>query len=72
MAFAPACGCARGVGQHLNEELSGDGAAVRAELMLAIQTGVWLMRRVPGRPALTEGVPEEFADRIRSLRQVLA
>ncbi|WP_345564745.1 hypothetical protein [Nonomuraea rosea] len=40
--------------------------------MLAIQTGVWLMRRVPGRPALTEGVPEEFADRIRSLRQVLA
>lgn len=61
----------RHAGRHLNEELSGDGAAIRAELMLAVQAGVWLMRSVLGTTALAEGDPEELAGRIRSLFHVL-
>ncbi|MFF3444890.1 TetR family transcriptional regulator [Streptosporangium sp. NPDC002721] len=73
----------RHAGRHLNEELSGngggdgdeggdrDGVEVRAELMLAVQAGVWLMRSVLGTTALAEAEPEELAGRIRSLFQVL-
>ncbi|MEV0381076.1 TetR family transcriptional regulator [Nonomuraea sp. NPDC050643] len=61
----------RHAGRHLKEELSGDGAGIRAELMLAVQAGVWLMRSVLRTPALAEGEPEELARRIRSLFHVL-
>ncbi|MFI7618411.1 TetR/AcrR family transcriptional regulator [Nonomuraea terrae] len=60
---------ARHAGRHLTEELS-DG--VSAELMLAVQAGVWLMRSVLGTTALAEGEPEELAGRVESLFQALA
>ncbi|MEU8174793.1 TetR family transcriptional regulator [Microbispora hainanensis] len=61
----------RHAGRHLNEELSGTGAGVRAELMLSLQAGVWLMRSVLGTTALTQEQPEELAQWIESLFQVL-
>ncbi|MEU8384778.1 TetR family transcriptional regulator [Streptosporangium sp. NPDC048865] len=62
---------ARHVGRHLGEELSGDAAGIRAELMLAVQAGVWLMRSVLGTTALVEGEPEEITERVRSLLRTL-
>ncbi|GAA3072927.1 TetR/AcrR family transcriptional regulator [Streptosporangium carneum] len=61
----------RHAGRHLNEELSGTAAGVRAELMLSLQAGVWLMRSVLGTTALTQEQPEELAQWIESLFQVL-
>ncbi|MEV4178821.1 TetR family transcriptional regulator [Nonomuraea sp. NPDC049709] len=62
----------RHAGRHLTEELSGAAAGVRAELMLSLQAGVWLMRSVLGTKALTQGRPQELAQWIESLFQVLA
>ncbi|MGW3349675.1 TetR/AcrR family transcriptional regulator [Nonomuraea rubra] len=61
----------RHAGRHLTEELPGAGARVRAELMLSLQAGVWLMRSVLGTTALTEAAPEELAERLESLFAVL-
>ncbi|MEV0231657.1 TetR family transcriptional regulator [Nonomuraea sp. NPDC050786] len=61
----------RHAGRHLNEELSGAGAGIRAELMLSLQAGVWLLRSVLGTPALSEGPPEDLAQHIEALFQVL-
>jgi AcrR family transcriptional regulator len=61
----------RHAGRHLNEELTGTAADVRAELMLSLQAGVWLMRSVLGTTALTQEQPEELAQWIASLFQVL-
>ncbi|MEV1174542.1 TetR family transcriptional regulator [Nonomuraea sp. NPDC049784] len=58
-------------GRHLDDELPGDGAGIRAELMLSLQAGVWLMRSILGTPALTDEEPEELAQRIEALFQVL-
>ncbi|SNT31472.1 transcriptional regulator, TetR family [Streptosporangium subroseum] len=58
-------------GRHLREELSGSGAEVRAELMLAVQAGVWLMRNVLRTTALAEAEPEQLARQIESLFQTL-
>ncbi|MEV4805582.1 TetR family transcriptional regulator [Nonomuraea sp. NPDC049421] len=63
---------ARHPGRHLTEELAGEGAAVRAELMLALQAGVWLMRSVIGTDALKDAGPDDLTRRIRDLLQVLA
>ncbi|GAA2209280.1 TetR/AcrR family transcriptional regulator [Nonomuraea monospora] len=62
----------RHAGRHLNEELSGAGAGVRAELMLSVQAGVWLMRSVLGTAALTDAPPDELAGRLTALFDVLA
>ncbi|AQZ64564.1 Transcriptional regulator, TetR family [[Actinomadura] parvosata subsp. kistnae] len=59
-------------GRHLNEELCGPDAGVRAELMLSVQAGVWLMRRVLGTTALAEAEPEKLAERLESLFGLLA
>ncbi|NJP88047.1 TetR/AcrR family transcriptional regulator [Nonomuraea sp. FMUSA5-5] len=59
-------------GRHLNEELSGPDAGVRAELMLSVQAGVWLMRRVLGTTALAEAEPEKLTERLESLFDLLA
>ncbi|MFC5754486.1 TetR family transcriptional regulator [Actinomadura rugatobispora] len=56
-------------GRHLAEELSGGGTGIRAELMLAVQAGVWLMRSVLTTPALADADPEELAQLIESLFQ---
>ncbi|TMR37513.1 helix-turn-helix transcriptional regulator [Nonomuraea zeae] len=61
----------RHAGRHLNEELSGAGAGMRAELMLGVQAGVWLMRRVLGTTALVEAPPEDLARCVTALFQVL-
>ncbi|UBU17211.1 TetR/AcrR family transcriptional regulator [Nonomuraea gerenzanensis] len=61
----------RHAGRHLNEELSGSGAGVRAELMLSLQAGVWLMRGVLGTTALTEAAPGELAERLEPLFRLL-
>ncbi|RAY14731.1 TetR/AcrR family transcriptional regulator [Actinomadura craniellae] len=58
-------------GRHLTEELPGAGAGARAELILAVQAGVWLMRSILGTTALAEEDPAELARRIESLFQVL-
>ncbi|MEV4068718.1 TetR family transcriptional regulator [Nonomuraea fuscirosea] len=57
----------RHAGRHLTEELSGAGAEVRAELMLAVQAGVWLMRHVIGTPALAEAHSEDLAPLVTTL-----
>ncbi|MEV4360158.1 TetR family transcriptional regulator [Nonomuraea sp. NPDC049625] len=62
---------ARHAGRHLSEELSGAGAGMRAELMLAVQAGLWLMRRVLGTTALAEAPPEDLARYVTMLFQVL-
>ncbi|MEV6864134.1 hypothetical protein AB0M44_24395 [Streptosporangium subroseum] len=51
--------------------VTGPGAEVRAELMLAVQAGVWLMRNVLRTTALAEAEPEQLAQQIESLFQAL-
>jgi AcrR family transcriptional regulator len=62
---------ARHAGRRLGEELPRDDAGMRAELMLAVQAGVWLMRRVLGTAALAAAPPEELARYVTLLFQVL-
>ncbi|MBP2708247.1 TetR family transcriptional regulator [Microbispora sp. RL4-1S] len=45
-------GVGRHVGRHLTDLLSGPDAAARAELLLSLIAGVWLMRKVVATPAL--------------------
>lgn len=66
VAFAP-----RTVIAGTGVELAGTAAGVRAELMLSLQAGVWLIRSVLGTTALTQEQPEELAQWIESLFQVL-
>ncbi|SDL19223.1 DNA-binding transcriptional regulator, AcrR family [Nonomuraea maritima] len=58
---------ARHAGRHLGEELSGDAAGVRAELMLALQAGVWLLRSVLATTALRDAPQEELAAHMEPL-----
>ncbi|WP_083973776.1 TetR/AcrR family transcriptional regulator [Herbidospora daliensis] len=61
----------RHAARHLSEELSGPDAEARAELMLAVQAGVWLMRRVLGTTALVKAHPEDLTRYAAALLRVL-
>ncbi|MFE0531930.1 TetR/AcrR family transcriptional regulator [Micromonospora parva] len=59
------------VGRHLTDILPGPDAAPRAELLLALIAGVWLMRKVIATPALT-GIDEGALTRqLHELMEVL-
>ncbi|MFE4175480.1 TetR family transcriptional regulator [Streptomyces sp. NPDC056909] len=61
----------RHVGQDLRELLPGADAAERAELILALITGVWMMRRVIGTAALADADPGSLTRRIEAMLRVL-
>ncbi|MEO3746722.1 TetR family transcriptional regulator [Plantactinospora sp. B5E13] len=60
-------GIERHVGSHVTGLLGGADAAVRAELLLSLIAGVWLMRRVVATPALSEADEETLARHLRDL-----
>ncbi|ETK36005.1 TetR/AcrR family transcriptional regulator [Microbispora sp. ATCC PTA-5024] len=65
-------GIERHVGRHLTGLLSGTDAAARAELLLSLIAGVWLMRKVVATPALAGMDEEALAVRLRELMRMLA
>lgn len=58
---------ARHPGHHLNALLSGPATEMRAELMLALQAGVWLLRSVLATTALADAPPEELTAHLEPL-----
>jgi AcrR family transcriptional regulator len=61
----------RHVGRHLAERLEGPDAAARAELVLSVIAGVWLMRTVMGTTAITAAEETELARRLERVFSVL-
>lgn len=57
----------RHVGAHLAKRLAGEATGERAELALALISGVWLMRTVVGTTALREADPEALARRLTAM-----
>ncbi|GHH69703.1 TetR family transcriptional regulator [Streptomyces sulfonofaciens] len=64
-------GVERHVGRDLAARLPGPGADERAELLLSVLAGVWLMRKVLGTQALAGADPAELAGRIEALFEPL-
>jgi AcrR family transcriptional regulator len=61
----------RHVGRHLAERLDGPDAQERADLVLSMIAGVWLMRTVMGTTALTAADDTELARRLERVFAVL-
>jgi AcrR family transcriptional regulator len=61
----------RHVGRHLTERLSGPDAQERADLILSVIAGVWLMRAVLGTTAITAADETELARRLERVFTVL-
>ena len=61
----------RHVGRHLAERLDGPHAQERADLVLSVIAGVWLMRTVMGTTALTTADETELARRLERVFTVL-
>ncbi|WP_371785757.1 TetR/AcrR family transcriptional regulator [Streptosporangium subroseum] len=61
----------RHVGRHLTDLLPGAGAGERAELLLSLIAGVWMMRKVIGTTALAGADPTLLSGRIEALFRLL-
>ena len=59
------------VGRHLTELLSGPNAQERAELLLALIAGLWLMRKVIATTALSRMQPTTLARQLSELIEVI-
>ncbi|MFC6018240.1 TetR/AcrR family transcriptional regulator [Plantactinospora solaniradicis] len=59
------------VGRHLTHLLPGPNAAQRAELLLSLIAGVWLMRIVISTDGLSEADPTWLTGQLRDLVQVI-
>ncbi|MEV6373299.1 helix-turn-helix domain-containing protein [Micromonospora musae] len=64
-------GIQKHLGRDLSDMLAGADAAARAELLLSLIAGVWLMRRVVASPALTGIGSTTLAPRLQDLVRVL-
>ncbi|MET8361720.1 TetR/AcrR family transcriptional regulator [Micromonospora sp. NPDC005171] len=64
-------GIEKHVGRRLADILPGPAAAPRAELLLALIAGVWLMRKVIGTPALAGMDQAALTRELRDLMQLL-
>ena len=62
----------RHVGARAKELMAGPAAGERAELMLAVIAGVWLMRSVIGTTELAAADPDRLAGRVGALFESLA
>jgi AcrR family transcriptional regulator len=65
-----------GIQRHVRKDLvnllGGRDAPERAELMLSVIAGLWLMRKVIGTPALAEADPAELAERVSRILEGIA
>jgi len=65
-----------GIQRHVREDLvnllGGRNAAERAELILAVIAGVWLMRKVIATPALTSAAPADLAQQVSRILDTIA
>jgi hypothetical protein len=59
------------VGRHLTELLSGPNVQERAELLLALIAGLWLMRKVIATTALSRMQPTTLARQLSELIEVI-
>ncbi|MEV7985889.1 TetR/AcrR family transcriptional regulator [Micromonospora sp. NPDC085948] len=64
-------GIEKHVGRHLTDSLPGPDAAPRAELLLSLIAGVWLMRKVIATPALTGMDQGALTRQLRDLMNAL-
>ncbi|MGC5311850.1 TetR/AcrR family transcriptional regulator [Micromonospora zamorensis] len=64
-------GIEKHVGRHLTDILPGPDAAPRAELLLSLIAGVWLMRKIIATPALTGMDQGALVQQLHDLVQVL-
>ncbi|MGV9214204.1 TetR/AcrR family transcriptional regulator [Micromonospora sp. RB23] len=64
-------GIEKHVGRHLTDILPGPDAAPRAELLLSLIAGVWLMRRVIATPALADMDQGVLTRQLHDLMEVL-
>ncbi|MEU8076660.1 TetR family transcriptional regulator [Catellatospora citrea] len=62
----------RHVGARLTNLLDGADTGQRAELILALISGVWLMRDIIATPALTSADPAQLTERLTEALQVLS
>lgn len=61
----------RHVGQNLRDLLPGEDAAQRADLILSLIAGVWMMRTIIGTTALAGADPDLLARRIEAMLRVV-
>ncbi|MEU8005160.1 TetR family transcriptional regulator [Catellatospora sp. NPDC049111] len=61
----------RHVGSRLTGQLTGPDSGERAELVLSVIAGVWLMRSILATPALTGADPGQLDEQLTAVMQVL-